>query len=114
MHYPVLEYPAKVNSLSLDTTIFRKTYWNKRAIFTFEDGCFQHSGSEGYVVTKVYLIIYIHLKNKKYFNGWLLLYSPKKREPQMLKFPPLRETILDQILIGNSVCMNYFFHKGPH
>jgi hypothetical protein len=37
--YPVLEYPAKVNSLSLDKTpFFRKTYWNKRAIFTFEDG----------------------------------------------------------------------------
>ena len=54
MHYPVLEYPNKVNSLSLDKTpqFQGKLTGIKGQYLLFEDGTvFNIRGSEGYVVT---------------------------------------------------------------
>lgn len=54
MHYPVLEYPKKVNSLSLDKTpnFAGKLTGIKGQYLLFEDGTvFNVRGSEGYVVS---------------------------------------------------------------
>jgi hypothetical protein len=54
MHYPVLQYPTKVNSLSLDKTPqFQGKFTGiKGQYLLFEDGTvFNIRGSEGYVVT---------------------------------------------------------------
>ncbi len=54
MHYPVLQYPSKVNSLSLDKTpqFQGKLTGIKGQYLLFEDGTvFNIRGSEGYVVT---------------------------------------------------------------
>lgn len=54
MHYPVLEYPKKVNSLSLDKTpqFQGKLTGIKGQYLLFEDGTvFNVRGSEGYVVS---------------------------------------------------------------
>ena len=54
MHYPVLEYPKKVNSLSLDKTpnFEGKLTGIKGQYLLFEDGTvFNVRGSEGYVVS---------------------------------------------------------------
>ena len=53
MHYPVLEYPKKVNSLSLDKTpqFQGKLMGIKGQYLLFEDGTvFNVRGSEGYIV----------------------------------------------------------------
>jgi hypothetical protein len=54
MHFPVLEYPKKVNSLNLDKTpnFQGKLMGIKGQYLIFEDGTvFNIRGSEGYVVT---------------------------------------------------------------
>jgi len=54
MHYPILQYPIKVNSLSLDKTphFQGKLTGIKGQYLLFEDGSvFNIRGSEGYVVT---------------------------------------------------------------
>jgi hypothetical protein len=54
MHYPVLQYPNKVNSLSLDKTpqFQGKLTGIKGQYLLFDDGTvFNIRGSEGYVVT---------------------------------------------------------------
>ncbi len=53
MHYPVLEYPKKVNSLSLDKTpqFKGKLIGIKGQYLLFDDGTvFNIRSSEGYVV----------------------------------------------------------------
>jgi hypothetical protein len=50
MHYPVLQYPTKVN-LSLDKTpVFKVSYQVSRAILILTGTVFNVRGSEGYVV----------------------------------------------------------------
>jgi hypothetical protein len=54
MHYPVLEYPTKVSSLSLDKTpnFQGKLTGIKGQYLIFEDGTvFNVRSSEGYIVT---------------------------------------------------------------
>jgi hypothetical protein len=49
MHYPVMHYPTKVKSLSLEKTpIYRKIDWQKGQYLLFEDGTvFNIRSSEG-------------------------------------------------------------------
>jgi len=54
MHYPVLEYPNKVNSLSLDKTPYfqGKLTGIKGQYLIFDEGTvFNIRGSEGYAVS---------------------------------------------------------------